>query len=641
VPAGRHLIITVHGIRTFGQWQERLEALLKRGAHPGERLEVVHYKYGYFSAFAFLSVALRWVAVRRFRAELLSLTREPCTRVDIVAHSFGTYLVARALYSLRRVPGLRVNTVILAGSVLPSRFPWRRLVPDRVGRVINECGVKDNILLLSQAIPLLGMAGRVGFNGMTSENLRNRFFAFGHSGYFLSGGRPAETFMAARWQRLLLDETEVPLIDERPDGKFVGLEAFLLNNAAPAKVCVYSSLFLLLTIYGIPFGASIYANRLVSRDGGYVTSEVRGVKVQFDAKARPGASLAWMKSIGPVYQLDLAETKLDTGALRTLPPLPGLEILSLGKTGITKDVLPYLSRFPNLRELSLVDNPLKGLDGLPRLAGLRDLDLDNTGIDDSDLAQLARLLELRDLDISNNPITGSGFPQLAPLVRLETLKLESTGLDDASMRSLPALPRLRELSLYGTRIKGTGLRHLEAFSALQSLDLSYTTLDDEGLAHLPALPQLTELMLTSVKRLTGTSFSSTLGRFPMLQELWLKDTSVETRALISLTLVPKLRILALPGTKVGPGSLFHLRPLRELRELYLGETGVTDDDFVHLVGLPIRKLWLPGNVQLTDKALLAIRELRELRALNLERTSVTEAGLRRFRQSRPEVKISL
>ena len=97
VPAGRHLIITVHGIRTFGQWQERLEALLKRGAHPGERLEVVHYKYGYFSAFAFLSVALRWVAVRRFRAELLSLTREPCTRVDIVAHSFGTYLVARAL----------------------------------------------------------------------------------------------------------------------------------------------------------------------------------------------------------------------------------------------------------------------------------------------------------------------------------------------------------------------------------------------------------------------------------------------------------------------------------------------------------------------------------------------------------------
>jgi len=47
--SSRHLVITVHGIRTLGRWQERLEALLK---NADSSIEVFNYKYGYFSLLA-------------------------------------------------------------------------------------------------------------------------------------------------------------------------------------------------------------------------------------------------------------------------------------------------------------------------------------------------------------------------------------------------------------------------------------------------------------------------------------------------------------------------------------------------------------------------------------------------------------
>ena len=43
-PAGvdiRHLVITVHGIRTFGNWQERLEVLLQNRVEVRSRRRVL------------------------------------------------------------------------------------------------------------------------------------------------------------------------------------------------------------------------------------------------------------------------------------------------------------------------------------------------------------------------------------------------------------------------------------------------------------------------------------------------------------------------------------------------------------------------------------------------------------------------
>ena len=79
-------------------------------------------------------------------------------------------------------------------------FPWRELMDVGAAfRVINDCGIKDSVLVLNQFLVLFtGMAGRVGFVGMSDrKRFINRFFAFGHSGYFETGGVADDTFVEA------------------------------------------------------------------------------------------------------------------------------------------------------------------------------------------------------------------------------------------------------------------------------------------------------------------------------------------------------------------------------------------------------------------------------------------------------------
>ncbi|WP_457337562.1 hypothetical protein [Rhizobacter sp. P5_C2] len=238
--AGPALVVTVHGIRTFGGWQNRLAALMRQ-ARPDARIS--SYGYGYFSAIAFAVPFLRWIEVRRFRSRLLQVFRaNPGARVSIVAHSFGTHIVAWALRGMdpRDLPSIRC--ILLAGSVLKSDFDWSPLLDSgKVDAVVNDCGVDDNVLLLSQfAILFTGMAGRVGFYGFTHERLVNRFFAGAHSHYFQPLDPDPDAFMRSHWVGLLLGTTRVEAMDQRPPlGPLRGAAYALMPFADPIKLAAY------------------------------------------------------------------------------------------------------------------------------------------------------------------------------------------------------------------------------------------------------------------------------------------------------------------------------------------------------------------------------------------------------------------
>lgn len=239
----KHLIVTVHGIRTYGQWSNRLADLV-REVEP--TAECVNYRYGYFSFVAFLIPPLRWLATRQFREALLRLAKsESWDRIDIVAHSFGTHLVGWALKGLLSERGIKVHTVVLAGSVLRSRFRWDELIPSRVGRLVNECGDRDTALVASQlAVFLTGMAGRVGFVGPLSRRFQNRYFDFGHSDYF------TDDFMKQRWVPLLTTEADTHSIDERkPLTVLRGVLMTVLNNIEPVKLGGYALALLALAFW--------------------------------------------------------------------------------------------------------------------------------------------------------------------------------------------------------------------------------------------------------------------------------------------------------------------------------------------------------------------------------------------------------
>ena len=152
------------------------------------------------------------------------------------------------LQRCRHLPeGRKIHTVIFAGSVLPPSFPWYRyLQSGAVGRVVNECGWDDSVLVLCQSTALLmGMAGRIGFHGMVGDRFINRYYRWGHGGYFDSQQR----FMREEWVPLLTHDGPVPPHDERPRLTAVGgVRLFLLNNMHFIKV-VGACLLLMMAIF--------------------------------------------------------------------------------------------------------------------------------------------------------------------------------------------------------------------------------------------------------------------------------------------------------------------------------------------------------------------------------------------------------
>ncbi|MDG3007891.1 hypothetical protein [Paludisphaera mucosa] len=238
-----HIILTLHGIRTFGEWQERLEKLV---TEPG--VEFKHFRYGVLSLISYAVPFLRWIRVRLFRRSLRDLARRhPDARIDVVAHSFGTYIAARAIASLSRSEAVKIDTVILAGSVLKVNFPWDDLkAKGVVRRVINECGTEDDVLLVTQLFILLtGMAGRIGFTGLQDRDFTNRFYKFGHGGYFQPWGdpdgstAPDDWFMKRQWLPLLAGYSQVLGHSERTASPLTPLQHFLLTSADPIKLAAY------------------------------------------------------------------------------------------------------------------------------------------------------------------------------------------------------------------------------------------------------------------------------------------------------------------------------------------------------------------------------------------------------------------
>ncbi|MGX5829607.1 hypothetical protein [Mesorhizobium sp. 43Arga] len=247
----KHIVIAVHGIRDFGQWQDRLGDILTV-AKPSIVTE--RYRFGYFSVLAFLIPFARWLAVRAFRRHFEQLVKDnPEAHFSIVAHSFGTHIVAHAIRGMKPPDIPRIETIILAASVLRSSFDWSAVVARSrmngkgIQRVLNDCGWDDNVLILSQLFVLFtGMAGRVGFYGFIGVDVKNRFFPGGHGHYFKPAGVDPDVFMREWWLPVLTAAAKprdgLPFPPNTiPKGIFYAL----LRLADPVKICVYLMTFLL------------------------------------------------------------------------------------------------------------------------------------------------------------------------------------------------------------------------------------------------------------------------------------------------------------------------------------------------------------------------------------------------------------
>lgn len=196
-------VFLIHGMNTLGDWQQSLAWKIQ--LVYGYSVPVFVFKFGRDE----LSPLLRPLQNRRARvlAKAVNdaeddLRRSGRTsRCDVIAHSFGTLLLAHLL-SDPKYENLVFGKVVLCGSLIPRTFQWRGLLDSgRVEAVLNHRAGKDRWVKWAPLFfPGADSTGRDRFeDGDSIEDVVSPLF--GHSDYFSADN--FDTTIAAVWTPFL------------------------------------------------------------------------------------------------------------------------------------------------------------------------------------------------------------------------------------------------------------------------------------------------------------------------------------------------------------------------------------------------------------------------------------------------------
>ncbi len=153
------VVILVHGIRTHAHWHEEIKSvLMESGFH------VVLTNYGRFDLFRFLAPfeyfrnKAKNKVFTQFRAAKM---KHKGAKFSVIAHSFGSYIVARILQDEFDI---KLDKIIFVGSVVRYDFPFEQFSGRFSGDILNEVGFTDPFPVLAESITTgYGKAGTYGF----------------------------------------------------------------------------------------------------------------------------------------------------------------------------------------------------------------------------------------------------------------------------------------------------------------------------------------------------------------------------------------------------------------------------------------------------------------------------------------------
>ena len=155
------IIILVHGIRTFASWLDTLRAEFQS---VGFKVELTNYEYFDLIRFLLPWQRSRKKAIRRVLNQIRRVqVLHPGARISILAHSFGTYIVAEIL---REEFDIKVDRLVFCGSIVPSSYPLHRVVGQiAAGPIVNDVGSRDIWPALADSVTKgYGRTGTYGFH---------------------------------------------------------------------------------------------------------------------------------------------------------------------------------------------------------------------------------------------------------------------------------------------------------------------------------------------------------------------------------------------------------------------------------------------------------------------------------------------
>jgi pimeloyl-ACP methyl ester carboxylesterase len=180
------IVVMLHGIRSNPwAWQGGIARELEGAGIPSDH--VVRPNYGYFTLLDFIRRHSRDAEIPTVLDELVQArARYPNAPINVVAHSFGTYILGHALLA---TPAFRADRVFLVGSMLPEGFSWDEINRrGQANKIYSISGNKDLPVSLASAavsgVPFNNV-GAGGFRGfMGTSVVRCNYVDGGHSAPF-------------------------------------------------------------------------------------------------------------------------------------------------------------------------------------------------------------------------------------------------------------------------------------------------------------------------------------------------------------------------------------------------------------------------------------------------------------------------
>lgn len=116
------VVILIHGIRDFALWQNSVRNTLEEA---GMAVEAINY--GRFNLLEFLSpfAFFRKRAIEKvWRQIRIVRQNNPQADISVIAHSFGTYVVAQLM---KENFDIKFHRILFCGSVVPYDFPFEQI----------------------------------------------------------------------------------------------------------------------------------------------------------------------------------------------------------------------------------------------------------------------------------------------------------------------------------------------------------------------------------------------------------------------------------------------------------------------------------------------------------------------------------
>ena len=219
------VVFVIHGIRDEGYWTQKVaRKVMAEGKKPNRVFASETSSFGYFPIMSFITPHRRLEKVEW----LMDQYAEACARYPMaerfhfVGHSYGTYLLARAL---NEYPACRFDRVVFAGSVVPRHFDWQQFIQRKqIGAVLNFVASGDWVVaffpkgLQSLRLQDLGSAGHDGFRETPNIFQPNGYIEGGHSAAL------KESMWEAIANFIVMDSVQMPVIPP----KYISLKRYWL-----------------------------------------------------------------------------------------------------------------------------------------------------------------------------------------------------------------------------------------------------------------------------------------------------------------------------------------------------------------------------------------------------------------------------